>query len=118
MIGVLKSRELLRRASLQTMGDAELDVDAIPAGIAVSLRGLNDEVTIATTNVRHFGRFPEVDVREWFSIMCTGGSGIDSGAESKGSGAATDKTGRAGSDGFRPFSTKILWHNRLCLKTR
>jgi hypothetical protein len=45
-----------------------LDGDAILAGMAANLQGLGDIVTIATTNIRHFGRFPEVDAQEWFTI--------------------------------------------------
>jgi hypothetical protein len=60
---------LVRQSGLPTSSDPTLDADAIVAGMAVTLPGLGDTVTIATTNVRHFLRFPGVDAQEWFTVM-------------------------------------------------
>ena len=59
---------LIRRGGMPTAGDEALDADAIIAGLAATLGGLNDTVTIATTNVRHFSRFPGVKAEQWSSI--------------------------------------------------
>jgi predicted nucleic acid-binding protein len=59
---------LVRRAGLPTTPDGDLDGDAILAGVAATTGGAPDEVVIATTNVRQFGRFPGVVARAWRSI--------------------------------------------------
>jgi toxin FitB len=59
---------LVRHAGLPTAGDAELDVDAILAGMADTIGQPGDTVTIATNNVRHFARFPGIDARAWPTI--------------------------------------------------
>jgi predicted nucleic acid-binding protein len=58
----------LRRGGLPTAGDVDLDSDAILAGQAATLGMPGDVVTIATTNVRHLGRFPGIEAREWSTI--------------------------------------------------
>ncbi len=45
---------------MPTAGHAELDVDAVLAGMAATAGLPGDTVTIATTNVRHLVRFPGV----------------------------------------------------------
>ena len=59
---------LLRRGGIPTAGDEGLDADAILAGQADSLGQPGDVVTIATTNVRHLGRFPGIDAHPWETI--------------------------------------------------
>jgi hypothetical protein len=59
---------LVRQGGLPTAGNAELDVDAILAGMANTIGQPGDQVTIATTNVRHFLRFPGIDARTWQTI--------------------------------------------------
>jgi predicted nucleic acid-binding protein len=59
---------LIRRVGMPTAGDEALDADAIIAGLAATLGGLGDTVTIATSNVRHFSRFPGVRAELWSSI--------------------------------------------------
>jgi predicted nucleic acid-binding protein len=59
----------LRRKGLPTAGPQELDSDAILAGQAVAAIRPGDTVTIATTNLRHLGRFPTVDAQEWTAIV-------------------------------------------------
>jgi hypothetical protein len=58
----------LRQGGLPTTGDEDLDADAILAGQAATVGMPGDIVTIATTNVRHLGRFPGIDAREWSTI--------------------------------------------------
>jgi predicted nucleic acid-binding protein len=58
----------LRRLGLPTAGNESLDADAILAGQAASAGQPGDVVTIATTNLRHLGRFPGVDAQLWSSI--------------------------------------------------
>lgn len=60
---------LVRRMGVPTGSDASLDADAILAGCAVTVGRPGDDVTIASSNVRHLSRFPGIDVREWSSIM-------------------------------------------------
>lgn len=59
----------VRRAGTPTAGDEDLDADAIVAGLAVTIGGRGDTVTVATSNVRHFSRFPGVDARLWSNIV-------------------------------------------------
>jgi toxin FitB len=59
---------LVRQAGLPTAGSAELDGDAILAGLADTISQPGDTVTIATNNVRHFARFPGIDARPWSTI--------------------------------------------------
>jgi hypothetical protein len=59
----------LRQGGLPTAGDQDLDADAILAGQAATTGIPGDAVTIATSNVRHLGRFIGVDAREWFTIV-------------------------------------------------
>jgi hypothetical protein len=33
------------------------------------MAGEGDEVVIATSNVRHLARFPDIDAREWETIV-------------------------------------------------
>jgi predicted nucleic acid-binding protein len=58
----------VRRAGQATAPDDDLDGDAILAGVAATASSATDEVLIATTNARHFGRFPGVVARDWRSI--------------------------------------------------
>ena len=60
---------LLRRTGLPTAGDEALDGDAILAGRAAKMGQPEDSVLIATTNVRHLTRFPNVDAQPWESII-------------------------------------------------
>ncbi len=59
---------LVRQAGLPTTGRAELDVDAILAGMADTSGQPGDTVTIATNHTRHFVRFPGIDARPWSTI--------------------------------------------------
>lgn len=59
----------VRRGGLPTAGDADLDADALLAGVAATIGLPDDVVTVATTNVRHLARFPGVDAREWWTIV-------------------------------------------------
>jgi predicted nucleic acid-binding protein len=59
---------LLRGAGAPTAGPQDLDADAILAGQAATAGQPGDVVTVATTNVRHLGRFPGVDARPWATI--------------------------------------------------
>ncbi len=59
---------LLRRGGIPTAGDEGLDADAILAGQADTLAQPGDVVVIATTNVRHLGRFPGIDAHLWEMI--------------------------------------------------
>lgn len=56
-----------RRTGRQTAGDADLDADVILVGQAESLQ-LTDAI-IATTNVRHIGRFFPADL--WSNVTAT-----------------------------------------------
>ncbi len=53
---------------MPTAGDEGLDADAILAGQADTLAPPGDVVVIATTNVRHLGRFPGIDAHLWEMI--------------------------------------------------
>jgi len=59
---------LLRQAGLPTAGAQDLDADAILAGQAATVGQPGDTVTIATTNLRHFSRFPGVSADLWSKI--------------------------------------------------
>jgi predicted nucleic acid-binding protein len=59
---------VVRNLGRPTAGDEALDADAVIAGVAATIGGPGDTVTIATNNVRHLGRFPGVDAREWATI--------------------------------------------------
>ncbi len=60
----------VRRLGLPTASDEALDVDAVLAAqsLTMTMAGDEDEVVIATSNVRHLVRFPGVDAREWQTI--------------------------------------------------
>jgi toxin FitB len=58
----------VRRAGFPKAADEALDADAILAGLATTVGGLGDTVTIATGNVRHFSRFPGVRAELWSTI--------------------------------------------------
>ena len=66
--GAARFWALVRQAGLPTAGHAELDADAILAGMADTISQPGDTVTIATNNVRHFARFPGIDARPWPTI--------------------------------------------------
>jgi predicted nucleic acid-binding protein len=68
MLAAAEFWALIRRAGLPTAGPGELDADAILAGQADTAGGPGDTVTIATTNVRHLGRFPGIDAQPWATI--------------------------------------------------
>ena len=59
---------LVRQAGLPTAAPLALDADCILAAQASLLGGPEDIVTIATANVRHLNRIPNLDVRFWESI--------------------------------------------------
>ena len=59
---------LLRQTGQPTAGPQALDADAILAAVAVTILQPGDSATIATTNVRHLNRFPDVDARLWTRI--------------------------------------------------
>lgn len=59
---------LVRQAGKPTAAPDALDGDAILAGIAATIGQPEDEVIVASTNVVHLGRFPEVDARSWENI--------------------------------------------------
>jgi predicted nucleic acid-binding protein len=59
---------IVRNLGVATAHRAALDGDAILAGQAAIAGFPGDEVIIATTNVRHLGRFPGIDARPWQSI--------------------------------------------------
>lgn len=59
---------LLRRAGVPTADPHALDADAILAGQALTALGPGIVATVATGNVRHLARFPDIDAREWASI--------------------------------------------------
>jgi predicted nucleic acid-binding protein len=59
----------LRQGGLPTSGTEDLDADALLAGLAATIGKPGDVVTIATTNVRHLGRFPGIEAREWSKIV-------------------------------------------------
>ncbi len=58
----------LRRRGLPTAGDESLDADAILAAHAALIGNPGDTVTVATSNLRHFARFPGIDAWDWPTI--------------------------------------------------
>lgn len=58
----------VRKAGRPTAGPDRLDADAVIAGQALTVGGLRDVVTLATSNVRHMTRFPGLDARDWQAI--------------------------------------------------
>jgi len=68
MLAAAEFWALMRQTGLPTAGPGELDADAILAGQADTAGGPGDTVTIATTNVRHLGRFPGIDAQPWATI--------------------------------------------------
>jgi predicted nucleic acid-binding protein len=60
---------LSRRMGVPTGPDAGLEADAILAGCAATVGRPGDEVLIASSNVRHWSRFPGIDAREWTSLI-------------------------------------------------
>src|SRR5262245_45949315 len=58
----------LRRQGAPTASPDDLDVDCIVAGLALTLGQPCDTVTIATSNISHFGRFPGIHARVWTAI--------------------------------------------------
>ena len=61
----------VRKAGRPTGPDEALDVDAILAAqsLTMTMAGDDDDILIATSNVRHLARFPGVDAREWETII-------------------------------------------------
>jgi predicted nucleic acid-binding protein len=59
---------LVRRLGKPTAGPNDLDADAILAGMAATAGQPGDQVTIATTNLRHFTNFPAIDAQLWDTI--------------------------------------------------
>jgi predicted nucleic acid-binding protein len=58
----------VRRAGMPTADRHAIDADCILAAQALLLRGPDDVVTIATTNLGHLGRFPGVEAEPWEAI--------------------------------------------------
>jgi hypothetical protein len=58
----------VRNAGVSTAHPHSLDADAILAGQALMAAGPGDVVIVATTNVRHLGRFPGIDARLWTTV--------------------------------------------------
>jgi predicted nucleic acid-binding protein len=59
---------LVRQAGLPKGSDEDLDIDAILAAQALTAIGSGNIATVATGNVKHLGRFPGIDAREWNQI--------------------------------------------------
>jgi predicted nucleic acid-binding protein len=61
----------VRKAGKPTAADEALDIDAILAAqsLTMTMAGDDDDVVIATSNVQHLIRFPDVDAREWETIV-------------------------------------------------
>jgi predicted nucleic acid-binding protein len=59
----------LQRSGRPTADKKALDGDAILAGIAATIGGDDDQVIIATENLRHLNRFPGVEAQPWESII-------------------------------------------------
>ncbi len=59
----------LRRTGRPTGPDADIDIDAILAGLAVTVGQPDDMVIVATTNLRHFQRFPGVNALQWWTVV-------------------------------------------------
>jgi len=62
---------LLRNLGMPTAADADLDGDAILAGMAATCAGPGDVAEVATTNLRHLRRFPGIIATGWRSITPT-----------------------------------------------
>lgn len=60
---------LVRRAGAAGAGPRDLDADCILAGQAATAGTVGDRLVIATTNVRHFRRFPGIDAQDWPAII-------------------------------------------------
>ena len=60
----------VRTVGLPTAPDRALDIDAILAAqsLTMTMAGDEDQVMIATSNVRHLNRVPGVDARVWETI--------------------------------------------------
>jgi predicted nucleic acid-binding protein len=58
----------VRKVGLPTADPHALDADAILAGQALTAASPGDIVFVATTNVRHLGRFPGIDAWPWTTI--------------------------------------------------
>ena len=68
---LLRAAELwaqLRNAGVPTANRHALDADAILAGQALTTAEPGDVVIVATSNIRHLGRFPGIDARPWTTI--------------------------------------------------
>jgi predicted nucleic acid-binding protein len=59
---------IARKSGTPTAGPDALDGDAILAAQASNMMGAGNVATVATENVRHLGRFPDVDARSWEAI--------------------------------------------------
>ncbi len=59
---------IVRRIGVPTASPDAFDGDPILAALAVMIGDPGQEIIIATTNVRHLGRFPGVDARTWSQI--------------------------------------------------
>src|SRR5262249_17749678 len=58
----------VRNAGVPTAHPQSLDADAILAGQALTATGPVDIAIVATSNVRHLGRFPGIDARLWTTV--------------------------------------------------
>jgi predicted nucleic acid-binding protein len=58
----------LRQSGIPTSSPDSLDADAILAGQAALAGQPGDTVTIATTNLAHLNRFPDIDAQNWDHI--------------------------------------------------
>jgi hypothetical protein len=68
---IIKAAEfwaLLRQSGIPTASPDALDADAILAGPAALAGQAGDTVTIATTNLAHLNRFPDIDAQMWDQI--------------------------------------------------
>jgi predicted nucleic acid-binding protein len=68
---LLRAAELwahLRNTGVPTADRHALDADAILVGQAQTAAAPGDVVIVATSNIRHFGRFPGIDARPWTTI--------------------------------------------------
>jgi hypothetical protein len=68
LVRAAKFWALVRRLGKPTAGPDDLDADAILAGMAATAGQPGDQVTIATTNARHFAHFPGIDAQLWDTI--------------------------------------------------
>jgi predicted nucleic acid-binding protein len=58
----------VRNAGVPTAHPHSLDADAILAAQALTAARAGDIVVVATSNVRHLGRFPGIDARLWTTV--------------------------------------------------